>query len=87
MAAFDNFDYMFAENGLTAYKLGEQLPSASFIQHVGEEEYKKLVNWILRYLSEVDVPIKRYATPVLLRPTCPPLTRCPEERSSSSERA
>ncbi|OXB33660.1 phosphomannomutase [Cryptococcus neoformans] len=54
-----NFDYGFAENGLIAYKLGQQLESASFIKHVGEEEYKKLVNWILRYLSEVDIPIKR----------------------------
>jgi len=55
----NNFDYCFAENGLTAYKLGQPLPPASFIEHVGEEEYKKLVNFILRYLSEVDVPIKR----------------------------
>ncbi|ORY21432.1 eukaryotic phosphomannomutase [Naematelia encephala] len=55
----DAFDYCFAENGLTAYKLSKQLDSASFIKHVGEEEYKKLVNWILRYLSDVDIPIKR----------------------------
>ena len=53
------FDYCFAENGLTAYKLGKELPSASFIGHVGEEDYKKLVNFILRYLSELDIPIKR----------------------------
>lgn len=55
----DLFDYGFAENGLTAYKLGEELPPASFIGHVGEEPYKKLVNYILRYLSEVDCPVKR----------------------------
>lgn len=53
------FDYAFAENGLTAYKLNQQLESASFIKHVGEENYKKLVNFILRYLSEVDCPVKR----------------------------
>lgn len=53
------FDYGFAENGLTAYKLGEELAPASFIGHVGEEPYKKLVNYILRYLSEVDCPVKR----------------------------
>ncbi|WWD16355.1 hypothetical protein CI109_100781 [Kwoniella shandongensis] len=55
----NDFDFAFAENGLTAYKLGQQLASASFIKHVGEEEYKKLVNWILRYLSDVDIPVKR----------------------------
>ena len=53
------FDYCFSENGLIAYKLGKSLPSASFIKEVGEEQYKKLVNFILRYLSELDIPIKR----------------------------
>ena len=57
--ALDNFDYGFAENGLIAYKLGNELPSNSFIQYVGEEEYKKLVNWTMRYLADVDIPIKR----------------------------
>ncbi|WWC99440.1 hypothetical protein V866_006343 [Kwoniella sp. B9012] len=53
------FDYGFAENGLVAYKLEQPLAAASFIKHVGEDEYKKMVNWILRYLSDVDIPIKR----------------------------
>lgn len=55
----DKFDYGFAENGLTAYKLGKQLPSQSFIKHVGEERYKPLVNFILHYIADLDVPIKR----------------------------
>jgi hypothetical protein len=55
----NSFDYVFAENGLIAFKLGKPLQSASFIGYVGEEEYKKLANFILRYLSEVDIPIKR----------------------------
>ena len=38
------FDFCFAENGLTAYRMGEQLASASFIEWIGEERYKKLVN-------------------------------------------
>ncbi|KAG0041499.1 Phosphomannomutase, partial [Linnemannia elongata] len=37
-----NFDYCFSENGLTAYKLGEQLASQSFIGYLGEDRYKKL---------------------------------------------
>ncbi|WWC86034.1 uncharacterized protein L201_000905 [Kwoniella dendrophila CBS 6074] len=57
--SLDLFDFGFAENGLVAYKLEQPLAAASFIKHVGEEEYKKMVNWILRYLSEVDIPIKR----------------------------
>jgi len=53
------FDYCFAENGLTAYKSGQVLASQSFIAHLGEEKYKKLVNFCLRELSEMDLPIKR----------------------------
>ncbi|KAF9132860.1 Phosphomannomutase [Mortierella sp. 14UC] len=54
-----NFDYCFSENGLTAYKLGEQLASQSFIGYLGEERYKKLVNFVLRYIADLDIPIKR----------------------------
>jgi len=54
-----DFDYAFAENGLTAYKLGKQLESQSFIKWIGEEKYKKLVNFILHYISDMDLPIKR----------------------------
>jgi len=57
--AIDDFDFAFAENGLTAYRLGKQLPSQSFIKFVGEERYKKLVNFILHYVADLDIPIKR----------------------------
>jgi len=55
----DEFDYAFAENGLTAFKLGKQLPSQSFINFLGEERYKPLVNFILHYIADLDIPIKR----------------------------
>ncbi|KAJ3787562.1 eukaryotic phosphomannomutase [Lentinula aff. detonsa] len=55
----EDFDYAFAENGLTAYKLGKPLPSQSFIKFLGEERYKPLVNFILHYLADLDIPIKR----------------------------
>lgn len=61
-AVVDKFDYGFAENGLTAYKLGKQLPSQSFIKHVGEESYKPLVNFILHHIADLDIPIKRCAS-------------------------
>jgi phosphomannomutase len=56
----EDFDFAFAENGLTAYKLGKQLQSQSFIKFVGEERYKKLVKFILHYVADLDIPIKRY---------------------------
>ncbi|KZT37958.1 eukaryotic phosphomannomutase [Sistotremastrum suecicum HHB10207 ss-3] len=57
--AINEFDFAFAENGLTAYRLGQELQSQSFIKHVGEENYKKLVNFILHYVADMDIPIKR----------------------------
>ncbi|KAF5355325.1 hypothetical protein D9758_006033 [Tetrapyrgos nigripes] len=55
----DDFDYGFAENGLTAYKLGKPLASQSFIKYIGEDRYKPLVNFILHYIADLDIPIKR----------------------------
>ncbi|KAJ7880318.1 eukaryotic phosphomannomutase [Mycena olivaceomarginata] len=54
-----DFDYVFTENGLVAYKLGKLLESQSFINHVGEDRYKPFVNFILHYIADLDVPIKR----------------------------
>jgi len=53
------FDFCFAENGLTAYRLGEQLASNSFIKFIGEEQYKELVRFVLHYIADLDIPIKR----------------------------
>jgi len=55
----DLFDYCFAENGLIAYRRGVELPSQSFINSIGEEKYQKLVNHILRYLADLEIPVKR----------------------------
>jgi phosphomannomutase len=55
----DAFDYAFAENGLIAFKLGKPLASESFIDYLGEERYKPLVNFILHWIADLDIPIKR----------------------------
>ncbi|KAJ3935194.1 MAG: eukaryotic phosphomannomutase [Lentinula lateritia] len=55
----DDFDFAFAENGLTAYKSGKLLATQSFIKFLGEERYKTLVNFILHYVADLDIPIKR----------------------------
>lgn len=61
-AVVQQFDYGFAENGLTAYRLGQQLPSQSFINWLGEDKYKKLVKYILNYISQLDIPVMRYVS-------------------------
>jgi len=48
------FDFCFAENGLTSFRLGQPLPAHSFIQQVGEEKYQRLVKFCLRYISELE---------------------------------
>jgi len=53
------FDFCFAENGLTAYKSGKPLASHSFIKWLGEDKYKELVRFLLHYIADLDLPIKR----------------------------
>jgi phosphomannomutase len=53
------FDFCFAENGLTAYRLGVPLASQSFIGWLGEDKYKPFVRFILHYIADLDIPVKR----------------------------
>ncbi|KAK3337052.1 eukaryotic phosphomannomutase [Cercophora scortea] len=53
------FDFCFSENGLTAYKSGQPLASTSFIQWLGEDAYKELVRFVLHYIADLDIPVKR----------------------------
>ena len=53
------FDFCFAENGLTAIRQGETLASSSFIGWLGEAKYQKLVNFILHYVADLELPVKR----------------------------
>lgn len=55
----DEFDYAFSENGLTAYRLGKKQASQSFINWIGEEEYNKLAVFVLKYLSNIELPKRR----------------------------
>ena len=57
--AVNDVDYNFSENGLVAYKDGELLAKASFKDHLGEDNLKRLINFILHYIADLDIPIKR----------------------------
>lgn len=57
--ALQMFDYNFPENGLVAFREGKAFHSTSVVAHLGEERYKKLVNYCLRYIADLDIPIKR----------------------------
>ncbi|GAK66608.1 phosphomannomutase [Moesziomyces antarcticus] len=53
------FDYVFAENGLTGFRDGQPLASQSFIGWLGEEKYQKLAKFCLKYIANLDLPIMR----------------------------
>lgn len=53
------FDFCFPENGLNAFRLGEQLASQTFIGWLGEEKYQRLVKFCLRYIADLDIPVMR----------------------------
>lgn len=53
------FDYVFAENGLVAYKKGELIGKESILSYMGEEKLQKFINFSLRYMSDITLPVKR----------------------------
>lgn len=56
----EDFDYVFTENGLVAYKNGDLLAKQSFSKHLGEEKLKQVINFCLRYMADIeDIPVKR----------------------------
>ena len=58
-AAKDQVDFFFAENGLVAYKEGKLLATESLKTWLGEDKLKALLNFILHYVADLDIPIKR----------------------------
>ena len=55
----DEYDYVFSENGLVFYMDGKQMSSNSIVEHMGEEKIQQFINFSLKYLSELKLPVKR----------------------------
>lgn len=58
-ACVERFDYVFAENGLVAYKGGQLLARQSLVKHLGEKTLQKFINFCLHYMSTLELPVKR----------------------------
>ncbi|EAN34023.2 Phosphomannomutase 2 [Theileria parva strain Muguga] len=54
-----NFDFLFCENGTQVYKNGELVHSESIVNFLPDSLYKDLVNYVLVYISKLDIPKKR----------------------------
>jgi phosphomannomutase len=52
------FPWNFSQNGLVAYKNGQLLEIQTISKHLGEDNIKRIVNWTLRYIADIDIPIK-----------------------------
>lgn len=57
--AIDKYDYVFAENGLVAFKNGKQFFEENIQKTIGEENLQTFINYSLKYLSEIRLPFKR----------------------------
>mmetsp|Transcript_16305 Transcript_16305/g.29575 ORF Transcript_16305/g.29575 Transcript_16305/m.29575 type:complete len:260 (-) Transcript_16305:183-962(-) len=53
------FPYNFSQNGLVAYMDGELQEVQTISKFLGEENVKRVVNWTMKYLAEIDIPVKR----------------------------
>lgn len=55
---FDLVDYSFSENGLVAYKGHERIGNHSIRTAISPDQYKRFVNFVLRYIADLDIPVK-----------------------------
>ncbi|XP_013778563.1 phosphomannomutase 2-like [Limulus polyphemus] len=59
MDVISKFPYVFAENGLVAYKNGELVWKESIVNYMGEEKLQTFINYCLNYMSKITLPYKR----------------------------
>ncbi|XP_076624259.1 phosphomannomutase [Colletes latitarsis] len=56
---FEKYKYVFAENGLVSFMDGKRLPTETIQDNIGEEALQNLINFCLKYISELHLPFKR----------------------------
>lgn len=54
----DLVDYSFCENGLVAFHGHEKIGETSMKEHFSVQQMNHLVNWTLRYIADLDIPVK-----------------------------
>lgn len=53
------FDYVFTENGTKSYKNNELFFQEPIKDIIGEKALNEIINFSLKYMSEIDLPFKR----------------------------
>jgi phosphomannomutase len=57
--ALERFDFVFSENGLVGREQGVLFHQQNIAAHLGEDKIQRLINFALRYMSELVLPVKR----------------------------
>lgn len=57
--AMKEFEFVFPENGLVYFEKGVEVSRQSIQKHLGEETLKRLINFCLHYIADLDIPVKR----------------------------
>jgi len=55
----NKYSFVFSENGLVGHSNGELFHKTSILDFVGEEKLQKMINFCLKYMSELELPAKR----------------------------
>lgn len=53
------FDYVFPENGIVHIEAGAEVQKSSFNEKLGEQTLKSFINFVLRYIADLELPFKR----------------------------
>lgn len=53
------FDYVFPENGLVQIAAGQEVFKQNIVKHLGEVTIQRFINYVLTYLGNLELPIKR----------------------------
>lgn len=54
-----DFDYIFPENGIVHIEKGVEVQKSSFSEKLGEETVLTFINFVLRYIADLELPFKR----------------------------
>lgn len=52
-------EFVFAENGLVAFKDGQLIHKASLVSQLGDAFLQRFINFALAYLAKIELPLKR----------------------------
>jgi len=59
MGVLNKYDYVFSENGLVGHKHGKEIHRQNIAKHIGDDKLQKMINFSLKYMSELELPCKR----------------------------